>query len=421
MDGTIGNIIKIKRKEMNLTQEELCEGICTTSYLSRIENNKVLANEEIYRLLLKRLGINYENASQISEKVNMQIEKWYMNMLLSRKYINIPEELNNISYLPDGHITLKFDIVYCRYLLLKNDIDKVEKTLQNLSKVVSKQSSRNYFIYINTLMLYYFQTQNYSNAVQSGLNLITIRDLKSLGKDIEIAFFYYNLGLNLKNTYSYKESIKYINKALSIFNRGYLEYTVDCYNLLGICHNNLREWSVAVENYSTALKMIRYLKEDYKQYLGLIYNNFGYCYECQKNYHEAISYYKKSLNNKNENRQIITFINIIRCYYNLKLFQEAKKWLIKALEICNEQTNELYIIQIKIFKLLLLSNIPNIDEVTKIQNTSMKFLFKNQLWDLAIYYSKIFAKLYEGQKHYKQSNKMYKMALNASEKLLKSN
>lgn len=42
-----------------MKQDELCRGICTPSYLSRIENNLVIADDGLYTLLFERLGINY--------------------------------------------------------------------------------------------------------------------------------------------------------------------------------------------------------------------------------------------------------------------------------------------------------------------------------------------------------------------------
>ena len=47
----LGSILKLKRLEKNIKQEQLCEGICTPSYLSRIENNRLVADKEIYKLL----------------------------------------------------------------------------------------------------------------------------------------------------------------------------------------------------------------------------------------------------------------------------------------------------------------------------------------------------------------------------------
>jgi len=42
MNYQMGSIIKMKRMELNMSQEQLAEGICASSYLSRIENNKLI-------------------------------------------------------------------------------------------------------------------------------------------------------------------------------------------------------------------------------------------------------------------------------------------------------------------------------------------------------------------------------------------
>ncbi|SFM32546.1 Helix-turn-helix [Bacillus sp. 5mfcol3.1] len=42
--NTIGKEIREFRKTYNLTQKELCKGICPVSHLNFIENNKVEAN-----------------------------------------------------------------------------------------------------------------------------------------------------------------------------------------------------------------------------------------------------------------------------------------------------------------------------------------------------------------------------------------
>lgn len=45
--NTIGEKIREFRKTYNLSQRELCDGICTNSQLSLIENNKIKAKPEM--------------------------------------------------------------------------------------------------------------------------------------------------------------------------------------------------------------------------------------------------------------------------------------------------------------------------------------------------------------------------------------
>lgn len=54
---SIGEFIKHRRKELNLTQEQLCNGICDPVSLSRIENGKQTPRRTIINSLLQRLGL----------------------------------------------------------------------------------------------------------------------------------------------------------------------------------------------------------------------------------------------------------------------------------------------------------------------------------------------------------------------------
>lgn len=54
----IGYIIKQRREELHYTQEELAEGICSITTLSRIENGERLPSKDNFEMLFQRLGIS---------------------------------------------------------------------------------------------------------------------------------------------------------------------------------------------------------------------------------------------------------------------------------------------------------------------------------------------------------------------------
>jgi len=56
----IGSAIKVKRKELKMTLEESAEGICSISYLSKLENNLIEPNDVFVSKLKKRLNIKDE-------------------------------------------------------------------------------------------------------------------------------------------------------------------------------------------------------------------------------------------------------------------------------------------------------------------------------------------------------------------------
>lgn len=53
----LGTYIKKRREELNISQEELCEGLCAVSSLSRIENNQQDPSRHLTKNLLDRLGL----------------------------------------------------------------------------------------------------------------------------------------------------------------------------------------------------------------------------------------------------------------------------------------------------------------------------------------------------------------------------
>lgn len=75
---TIGEIIKRERKAQKISQEKLAEGICTPSWLSKIETGTCIPTIATFELLMQRLG---KNASQyIHCKSDAEIEIDYFKI-----------------------------------------------------------------------------------------------------------------------------------------------------------------------------------------------------------------------------------------------------------------------------------------------------------------------------------------------------
>ncbi len=53
----IGSALRIKRKEMKMTLEEGAEGICSVSYLSKLETNQIVPNLDFVDRLVERFGL----------------------------------------------------------------------------------------------------------------------------------------------------------------------------------------------------------------------------------------------------------------------------------------------------------------------------------------------------------------------------
>ena len=60
----IGSFIKKKRKELNVTQDEISTGICSISYLSKIENNQIIPNDLEEKAKDKTINVSLEQIEQ---------------------------------------------------------------------------------------------------------------------------------------------------------------------------------------------------------------------------------------------------------------------------------------------------------------------------------------------------------------------
>jgi len=412
----LGSVIKLLRLEKGIKQVDLCKGICTPSYLSRIENNRMIADIEIYSHLFEKLGLDYEDI--LNDEINSfnKIEEWYNN-LLSNKSSNIDiEQLRKIAIAAGGEEYLKFQIVYCRYQLQNNKLEEAEKLIKYLKKIVQVGHNRNFFIYSNVLLLFHFLKKNYDEETRAGLDLILLKGFETLGEDYEIGIFYFNLAYCYLNLYLYDRSIYYAKKALSIFNDNYyFNRAIDCQILLGIGYNNSGFFEESVKSYKRAIRLLNFIpKKEQRRYLSNIYNNLGYCYEIATDYREAIQYYKKGLSFNNINEKLRTYVNLTRSYYNLKDYTRASHYLQLGIHIKDKLPLNEQQLQLDIFSLLLRKNIP-IKEIINIQKTSIDYFMNNKLWGLTADYSLLFANLYEQHRHYRRANQMYKIAYYSKE------
>lgn len=117
----IGSIIRKRRQELGLTQEQLCRGICETVTLSRIENGKQTPSRSKLNALLQRLGMPgeryYALLSEQEMKIsNLQTEIVSCNVLGQREQgLKKLDELEQMME-ADDHLTRQF-VLRCRALL----------------------------------------------------------------------------------------------------------------------------------------------------------------------------------------------------------------------------------------------------------------------------------------------------------------
>ena len=71
---SLGDTIKRRRLELDLTQEQLCQGICTPITISRLENGKYPPSYHLVNALLERLDLPTDRYYALLSKNEMDIE-----------------------------------------------------------------------------------------------------------------------------------------------------------------------------------------------------------------------------------------------------------------------------------------------------------------------------------------------------------
>ena len=74
----IGHLIRAERVRQDMKQVVLAKGICTPSYLSKIERNQIEPSEDIAELLMERIGMDPRKLQENDEELEIEFKKMLM-------------------------------------------------------------------------------------------------------------------------------------------------------------------------------------------------------------------------------------------------------------------------------------------------------------------------------------------------------
>ena len=89
----LGDIIRMTRKSLSITQEELSLEICSVETLSRIESGRQNPSKDVYELLMERMGRVRERAYSMQSVSDFQVpyyifsELYLIDFVLCKTYL----------------------------------------------------------------------------------------------------------------------------------------------------------------------------------------------------------------------------------------------------------------------------------------------------------------------------------------------
>ncbi|HEK9101068.1 helix-turn-helix transcriptional regulator [Bacillus pfraonensis] len=407
----IGKQVFYKRLQQKMTQEELCQGICSVSYLSKIENGKIEASEEILQLLCARLEIAVSDLRDVEEDVKEKLDDW-LNALVhldkgqvERIYNELQDEMQQVS---DFEIINYYNLLYTRYLIMKRDLPALEEELEKLKKMYKKYSPFQKLLYTYSKGLLYSLQYKYKQALEYLLKT------ESMAKEQG----YYETGIyyNLALTYSQIEidhmTLYFANVALEGFRNEYkFRHVINCQLLIAFSYIRKTQYSEAMGIFNHILREADSFA-DKDNIMSIALNNIGYLYYRQNNYAKAKEYYLKSLQYKEEEdlNYIDAMYEISLQCVQLKEFEEARGWIEKGISAARKEDRYKSILYLL---LMLQYKYFEKKEVYKrfLEMEAVPF-FKNEknVKDLKKVYLEL-AEYFEESLEFKESNRYYKLAI----------
>lgn len=308
----IGKKICFKRKTLGLTQEELCNGICSITYLSKVENDKLVPKEDILQLLCDRLGMTIEELKYNEFNEYMDKLQLLYKRVNNRDTNNIEEEINKLlSFHFNNPILLTaFHIIQLEFNVIKRDFDKSCIYRNHLMNEENYLNSEIYVWYYKSLGYFEYtfgdisQSLNYFNKAKELLDKEDVIDV-----NLEYVLGIVNSKLTLLS-----RSIFHVEKALEVYSRNLnFEKIIDCKLLLGINYSNMGHYKMGKRYYLSIIDALN--KTDNKSMLGKVYNNLGNLYLNNNEYQNAINALKKAINFKKNAVEKLSAIYLLAYVY----------------------------------------------------------------------------------------------------------
>ena len=292
----IGEIIKYYREKLNLTQTEVVEGICTISFLSKIERGKIIYTGEILDLISERLGIDLNEVLGLIEKTDKLLKNWHTS-IINRDIHQIDllkKKLENIPLTYKSQFKTQYDLLQARYFFYQQEFNRFLETIQSLEMNFKELSiyDQNLFLHLKG-MYYLYKSKSLDNEDNKNA-ILTLKQINiEVYKNEEV---HYHLAVAYHNNHNSLLAYIYANKALSFFKSTncYLP-AIDSETLILLQYGMERDYNFTelVERYKKLIDACDVLKA--KNNKSILLHNLGIEYFKRKNFILASKYYKESL------------------------------------------------------------------------------------------------------------------------------
>ena len=154
-------ILKIERLKRQLTLEEAARGVCSVSYLSKLENQIIESgNNEYIRVLCEKYDIPYESLNQMTDIKDV------LNALEAYFYSDYGKIKSIYEKMPKITFSSPRALISCLYFLTISDFESFEDDVKNLDAIKFSLTELECLIFVYLLSEYYIKKHNYQKAFE---------------------------------------------------------------------------------------------------------------------------------------------------------------------------------------------------------------------------------------------------------------
>ncbi len=264
----LGITIKELRIKKNISQSELCHGICSQSQISKIEKGMIYPSSILLYQLSERLGIDPNNIFALTQNKRLKyvenVKYVIKDCLKQKQYKELYEivkkekNLNNFQTKDEKQFLIWHEAI--AIFVVDKSIKTALDFLNNALKLTLTNSdflSEREIDIMQTMAIFYAENKEYEKSINIFKRCLTNFNKLDFPKDKEIKL---KLMLNLAKcfdfTYQYEEAIKYIDKGIKLaINLNTLYLLGELFYLKGQCLLKMKQHNVedVIYNWKKAL------------------------------------------------------------------------------------------------------------------------------------------------------------------------
>lgn len=257
----IGYIIKTRREQLQLSQEDLADGICAVATLSRIENGERMPSKNHYEMLMQRLGYSALSLDYFTDKQDFIIHELKFKIrhaYIEKEFGQCRRLLEKLTSLTGERSTIDTQFISLYDTLLNDNALSAAETLERLEAAlrltcpkygkdfVPKVLSYEEIIILNNIAINYEAVGKRPRAIELlyAIKNYYDRQISSAEESLRTQpMILYNLSANLGMAGRYDECIAVCDEAISLARRTYryAYYEKTLYN---------RAWSLLRRNHT---------------------------------------------------------------------------------------------------------------------------------------------------------------------------